>query len=109
MSLPSPTLDARRYQELFDEVLSRIPVHTPEWTNFNASDPGVTLAALFAFLTENSLHLFNRAPENLRARFLERLELGLQPGAGATALVSLVNERGPLEAVTLDAGLEVRA
>lgn len=109
MPLPSPVLDARRYQDLFDEVLSRIPVHTPEWTNFNASDPGVTLAALFAFLTENSLHLLNRAPENLRRRFLERLELGLAPGAGAQALVSFSNERGPLEAVTLDAELEVRA
>jgi hypothetical protein len=109
MPLPSPILDARRYQELFDEVLSRIPVHTPEWTNFNASDPGVTLAALFAFLTENSLHLLNRAPENLRSRFLERLELGLAPGAGAEALVSFSNDRGPLEAITLDAELEVRA
>ncbi|HYQ02096.1 MAG TPA: baseplate J/gp47 family protein [Polyangiaceae bacterium] len=109
MPLLPPILDARRYQELFDEVLSRIPVHTPEWTNFNASDPGVTLAALFAFLTENSLYMLNRAPENLRRRFLERLELGLQPGAGAQAIVSIANERGPIQTVTLDADLEVRA
>lgn len=109
MPLPAPVLDARRYQDLLDEALARIPVHTPEWTNFNASDPGVTLAAVFAFLTENSLHMLNRAPDNLRAAFLQRLEMGLSPGAGAQGLVTLSNDRGPLEVVTLDKELETRA
>ena len=43
MPLTIPTLDNRRYQDLLDEALARIPVHNPEWTNFNHSDPGVTL------------------------------------------------------------------
>ena len=43
MPLTVPTLDNRRYQDLLDEALARIPVHNPEWTNFNRSDPGVTL------------------------------------------------------------------
>lgn len=51
MPLQSPSLDTRTYKELLNEALSRIPVHTPEWTNFNESDPGVTLLELFAFLT----------------------------------------------------------
>ena len=42
MPLSIPTLDNRRYQDLLDEALARIPVHNPEWTNFNRSDPGVT-------------------------------------------------------------------
>ena len=109
MPLPPPVLDSRGYQELLNEALARIPVHTPEWTNFNASDPGVTLAALFAFLTENSLHLLNRAPDNLQRRFLERLELPLQAGAAAQAVITFANARGPVETVTLDADLELRA
>ena len=52
MPLQIPNLDDRRYQELLDSALARIPVHTPEWTNFNRSDPGVTLIEVFAFLTE---------------------------------------------------------
>jgi hypothetical protein len=52
MPIQSPNLDDRRYQQLVDEALARIPVHTPEWTNFNPSDPGVTLIQVFAFLTE---------------------------------------------------------
>ena len=33
MPLQLPTLDDRKYQDLLDEALARIPVHNPEWTN----------------------------------------------------------------------------
>jgi hypothetical protein len=56
------------YQELFDETLKRIPAHSPEWTNFNESDPGVTLVQLFAWLTESLLYRANNIPEHDRAR-----------------------------------------
>ena len=52
MPLEDVTLDERKYQDLLNEALARIPVHNPEWTNFNKSDPGVTLLEIFAFLTE---------------------------------------------------------
>ena len=39
MAATAPQLDDRRYRELLDETLARVPVHTPEWTNFNPSDP----------------------------------------------------------------------
>ena len=48
MPLQIPSIDNRRYQDLLNEALARIPVHNPEWTNFNKSDPGVTLVELFA-------------------------------------------------------------
>ena len=53
MPLQLANLDNRAYQDLLDEAQSRIPVHNPEWTNFNKSDPGVTILELFAFLTES--------------------------------------------------------
>jgi hypothetical protein len=34
---------------------SRIPAHTPEWTDHNGSDPGVTLVQLFGWLSESDL------------------------------------------------------
>ncbi|HEY3301931.1 MAG TPA: putative baseplate assembly protein [Candidatus Binatia bacterium] len=109
MPVTVPTLDDRRYQELLDEALARIPVHTPEWTNFNKSDPGVTLIEVFAFLTENLLYRSNQIPERNRRKFLQLLGIGLQPASSARGLVTFVNERGPLETVTLSRDLEVRA
>jgi len=41
----------------------RIPVYSPEWTDHNASDPGITLIELFAFLGENLLFRFNQIPK----------------------------------------------
>jgi hypothetical protein len=107
--LQIPTLDDRTYQDLLNEALARIPVHNPEWTNFNQSDPGVTLLELFAFLTENLLYRSNRIPERNRLKFLSLLGVPLRPASSARGLVTFANERGPLQTFTLDGGVEVRA
>jgi hypothetical protein len=109
MPLQIPNLDNRRYQELLDEALARIPVHNPEWTNFNHSDPGITLIEVFAFMTENLLYLANQVPDRNRRKFLTLLGVPLRPASSAVGVVTIANERGPLETVTLGKGLEVRA
>ena len=40
MTLPVPVLDDRSYDQLLAELVARIPVYTPEWTNHGPSDPG---------------------------------------------------------------------
>jgi hypothetical protein len=109
MPLQIPNLDDRRYQELLDEALARVPVHNPEWTNFNKSDPGVTLIEIFAFLTENLLYRSNQIPERNRRKFLSLLGVPLQAASSAVGLVQFTNERGPAQTITLNDGLEVRA
>jgi hypothetical protein len=109
MPLQIPSIDNRRYQDLLNEALARIPVHNPEWTNFNKSDPGVTLVELFAFLTENLLYRANQIPERNRRKFLQLLGVPLQPSSSAVGLVTFTNDRGPLETTTLNSGIEVRA
>lgn len=109
MSLLIPNLDDRSYQELLDEALARIPVHNPEWTNFNRSDPGVTLVEVFAFLTENLLFRSNQIPERNRLKFLSLLGVPIRPASSARGLVTLINERAPLKTLTFGPGLEVRA
>src|ERR1044072_4541046 len=109
MPLQIPSIYDRRYPHLVADALARIPVHNPEWTNFNKSDPGVTLIELFAFLTENLLYRANQIPERNRRKFLQLLGVPLQPSASALGLVSFTNDRGPLETITLNGGIEVRA
>lgn len=109
MALQLPSLDDRRYQDLLDEALARIPVHNPEWTNFNRSDPGITLIEIFAFLTENLLYRSNQIPERNRRKFLQLLGLNLQPATSSRGIVTLANERGVLSTITLNNDLEVRA
>lgn len=109
MPLTVPAIDNRTYQDLRNEGLSRIPVHNPEWTNFNRSDPGVTLVEVFAFLTESLLYRANQIPERNRRKFLKLLRLELRPASAARGIVAFANDRGPLEVVTLPSGFEVQA
>jgi hypothetical protein len=92
MPLPQPILDDRSYQQLRDELVHRIPVYAPEWTDFNASDPGVTLIELFAFLGENLLFRFNQIPESTKLQFLRLLDVPLRPASAADGFVALTTE-----------------
>src|SRR5918997_6435153 len=89
MPLPNPILDDRSYQQLRDELVRRIPVYTPEWTDHNASDPGITLIELFAFLGENLLFRFNQIPEATQLAFLRLLQIPLRPATSARAMVAV--------------------
>src|SRR6186713_3297584 len=104
MPLAPPVIDDRRYQQLVDETLARVPVHTPEWTNFNPSDPGVTIVQLFAFLTENLIYRANQIPERNRAKFLNLLGIPLRTATEAQGIATFRNENGALatEAIARD-------
>jgi Baseplate J-like protein len=111
MPITLPKIDDRRYDQLVDEAISRIPVHTPEWTNFNRSDPGVTLIEVFAFLTESILYRANQIPERNRKKFLQLLRIPLNAATEARGLVTVTNSVPSTkpEAVVLTEGVEVRA
>jgi hypothetical protein len=109
MPLQIPKIDDRRYQDLLDEALNRIPVHNPEWTNFNRSDPGVTLIEIFAFMTESLLYRANLIPERNRLKFLQLLGIPLNPATSAHGIVTFLNERGLAKTITLDSEMEVSA
>lgn len=109
MPITPPAIDNRRFAQLVEDTLARASVHTPEWTNFNQSDPGVTLVQLFSFLTENLLYRANLVPERNYLKFLELLRIPLAPASAAQGLVAFANERGAARTETLASDLEVRA
>jgi Baseplate J-like protein len=96
LPLPTLILDDRSYQQLRDELVRRIPVYNGEWTDYNPSDPGITLIELFAFLGENLLYRFNQIPDATKLKFLKLLQIPLRPPTTATALVTLARaDSGP--------------
>jgi Baseplate J-like protein len=109
MPLSVPNLSDLTYRDLLDEALARIPVHNPEWTNFNDSDPGVTLVQLFAFLTESLLYRGNQIPERMRRKFLSLQGIPLRTASPARGLVTITRAGGALMTPTLPSNQEVRA
>lgn len=73
MPLDLPNLDDRTYEDLVAEALRLIPNYAPEWTNYNPSDPGITLIEMFAYLTEMLLYRQNRITDDNLHTFLRLL------------------------------------
>jgi hypothetical protein len=82
VSLPFPRLDDRTYDDLVAEARALIPAVQPEWTDHNASDPGIALVELFAWLTELLIYRADQVPEPHVRAFLRVLNgPAWQPGA----------------------------
>ncbi|MGH7930519.1 MAG: baseplate J/gp47 family protein, partial [Candidatus Binatia bacterium] len=82
MPLNIPNLDDRNYNDLVEEALSMLPRYAPEWTNYNPSDPGITLIELLAYFTELLIYRLNRVTKDTKIRFLQLL-YGAEPDAKA--------------------------
>ncbi len=88
MPLPQIKLDERTFQDLVDEAKLRIPRYTPEWSNHNVSDPGVTLIELFAYMVDQLLYQVNRVPEKNYRAFLDMIGVRLAPANAARVEVT---------------------
>jgi predicted phage baseplate assembly protein len=104
MPIVSPQLDDLRYDAVFQRLLRRIPVYTPEWTEWNDSDPGVTLIQLFAYLSEQVGYRLNQVPEKNYIELLKLLGIRLQPAHAATSRLGLfLADPASFTGITLDA------
>ncbi|MDA0672955.1 MAG: putative baseplate assembly protein [Cyanobacteria bacterium] len=106
-NLPKSDLDDRTFQELVEECILRIPRYCPEWTNYNPSDPGITLVELFAWLTDQMLLRFNQVPRRNYVTFLEMLGIRLRPPVPAQAPVTFYLSAALQEAYTIPLHTEV--
>jgi hypothetical protein len=101
-------IQPQSYAQIISEALVRIPVHNPEYTNYqNNTDPGVTILQLFAFMVDNLGYLCNQVPDQNRLKFLKLLGIPMQAAQAATGMVTFDNSRGPLQTVTLPPRLPV--
>lgn len=88
MTVPTPVLDDRSYDQILAELKARIPVYTPEWTDYGASDPGITLLELLAHLGESLLYRFNQIPDQTRLWLLRLLQVSPYPPRSAKGLAA---------------------
>ena len=86
--IPEPNLDDRKFEDILNEAIRLIPQYCPEWTNFNKSDPGITLLELFSWMTESVIYRLNRVPEKNFLAFLNLMGIDLQPPQPAKAVVT---------------------
>ncbi|WP_340024247.1 hypothetical protein MHI24_03845 [Paenibacillus sp. FSL K6-1096] len=77
MPLPVRELDDLDFGQLVADALTLIPLYDPDWTNYNPSDPGITLVELFAYFTEMVLYRLDQVTDESKQNFLKLLGVTL--------------------------------
>ena len=88
MALPDIQLDDRSYTDLVNELRRRIPAYTPEWTDYNDSDPGIALIELFSWLADILIYRINQVPDKAYVKFLQMIGIQLDLPAAAQAYLT---------------------
>src|SRR5690348_14896118 len=107
MPLPSPNLDDRDFNQLVEEARRHIAQSCPDWTDLSASDPGVVLLELFAYLTEAMIYRLNRVPAKMYIEFLRLIGTQLHPPAAAGVTLVFSRARAEDPAALLPRGTRV--
>lgn len=103
MPIESPQLDDLRFATVVEQLRRQIPAHTPEWTDHNESDPGVTLIQLFGYLAEQIGFRINRLPDKAYVEMLKLIGVRLRPAEPARTYLAFYLAR-PEKAV----GFQIR-
>ena len=104
----APNLDDRTFADLRGSAIARIQAVCPEWTDFSASDPGIALVEVFAYLTQTLLYRLNRVPDKQYRAFLGLLGVTEQPPSAATA-IAVFRRQGGAGVVEIPRGTRVAA
>ena len=91
--LNSINLNDKTYEELMAEALSRIPMYTDEWTNFNTSDPGITILQNLTAFNLLQQSYINQVGEPIRRKLLKLLGIVPQPNRAARVLLEAQTDR----------------
>ena len=88
--------EEKTFEERYVEALTRIPLYTNEWTDFNASDPGITiLENLIGFESLQQDHILGSSQE-VQRRLLEMVGFIPQRGRRARLLLACDNVVNPI-------------
>ena len=68
-----PVLDDVTFAQLVEEAKKRIPQYGTGWTDYNLSDPGITLIEMLAWLTEAQVFFLDQITDRDIRKFLKLL------------------------------------
>jgi Baseplate J-like protein len=88
MPLPQSKLDDKSFDVLVEESTKLIPRQSPDWTDHNRHDPGITLVEMFAWLTEMQQFYLNSVGPESYIKFLRLL--GAKPRSATPARTEIL-------------------
>lgn len=73
----------KTYEELMEENYGKIPIYSSEWTNYNPSDPGITIMENLSALQIIQQDKMYEVTDGVRARLLQLVGYSPKRGSGA--------------------------
>lgn len=73
----------KTYEELMEENLSKIPIYSDEWTNYNPSDPGITILENLSALQIIQQKQMDEIPNAVKAKLMQLLGYTARQSSGA--------------------------
>jgi len=80
----------KSYEQLLREAIAQISVYSKDWTNYNVSDPGITILenlSAFAALQQNEM---GQVPEQVKWKLLKLAGFEAKKGCAAQAYIAAV-------------------
>ncbi len=87
MSLPKNILDDKQFKDLMEEAKAKLPALAPEWTDYNISDPGITLLEILAWLQDINIYKLSRITDKHILKYLQLLDSLPEPVKPASTFV----------------------
>ena len=85
--LQSRNLDDQSFDAIVEHAVSRLPQLCPQWTNYNPSDPGITLIELLAWYKEMQQYHMNVYTDRMKRKLLKLAGERVRPAAAAECYV----------------------
>jgi len=60
MGLKIPNLDKKDFDIRLQEAIAKLPAYSKDWTEYNLSDPGITIVELLAWISDINSYKLNR-------------------------------------------------
>lgn len=95
--LVNKNLNDKTYQELISEAIMQIPLYTTEWTNFNPSDPGMTILENLTAFEALQQEAIRQVTPQIRQKLLKMLGFTERKGRCARILMSAEGVKEPVE------------
>ncbi|MCI8377821.1 MAG: hypothetical protein HFH72_04785 [Lachnospiraceae bacterium] len=87
--LPDIVLDNEEFEEILNKSINTVVNTYPEWTDFNAHDPGVTILELFAAMKESQQFFMDQIGEENEKKYLKLLGMEKRRKRPAHSLVQI--------------------
>lgn len=88
MALDIPNLDSKGFTELTREAIAKLPSLSSQWTDYNSSDPGITIIELLAWFMDINYYRLDRIREDHQRAFLTLVGISESNNIQAQVLLS---------------------